>query len=34
MILGVGRIVGFVFGQKGAMAAATIEGAKFTKLAR
>ncbi len=27
-------IVGFVFGQKGAMAAATIEGAKFTKLAR
>ena len=27
-------IVGFVFGQKGAMAAATIEGAKFTKLVR
>ena len=27
-------IVGFVFGQKGAMAAATIEGAKFTKLER
>jgi lipid-binding SYLF domain-containing protein len=27
-------IVGFVFGQKGAMAAATVEGAKFTKLAR
>jgi lipid-binding SYLF domain-containing protein len=25
-------IVGFVFGQKGAMAAATVEGAKFTKL--
>ncbi|HMK52523.1 MAG TPA: YSC84-related protein [Thermodesulfobacteriota bacterium] len=27
-------IVGFVFGQKGAMAAATVEGAKFTKLVR
>ncbi len=27
-------IVGFVFGQKGAMAAATVEGAKFTKLER
>ncbi len=27
-------IVGFVFGQKGLMAAATIEGAKFTKLVR
>jgi len=27
-------IVGFVFGQKGAMAAATVEGGKFTKLAR
>ena len=27
-------IVGFVFGQKGAMAAATVEGAKFTKLAK
>ena len=27
-------IVGFLFGQKGAMAAATIEGAKFTKLVR
>ena len=26
--------VGFVFGQKGAMAAATIEGAKLTKLAK
>ena len=27
-------IVGFVFGQKGAMAAATVEGGKFTKLER
>jgi lipid-binding SYLF domain-containing protein len=27
-------IVGFVFGQKGAMAAAAVEGAKVTKLAR
>jgi lipid-binding SYLF domain-containing protein len=27
-------IVGFLFGQKGLMAAATIEGAKFTKLVR
>ncbi|HVP77072.1 MAG TPA: YSC84-related protein [Thermodesulfobacteriota bacterium] len=27
-------IVGFVFGQKGAMAAATVEGGKFTKLVR
>jgi lipid-binding SYLF domain-containing protein len=27
-------IVGFLFGQEGIMAAATIEGAKFTKLAR
>jgi len=27
-------IVGFVFGQKGAMAAATVEGGKFTKLAK
>jgi lipid-binding SYLF domain-containing protein len=27
-------IVAFLFGQKGAMAAATIEGAKFTKLVR
>jgi len=27
-------IVGFVFGQKGAMAAATVEGAKFTKLVK
>ena len=27
-------IVGFVFGQKGAMAAATVEGAKFTKLTK
>ncbi len=27
-------IVGFVFGQKGAMAGATVEGAKFTKLIR
>jgi len=27
-------VVGFVFGQKGAMAGATVEGAKFTKLKR
>jgi len=27
-------IVGFIFGQKGLMASATIEGAKFTKLVR
>jgi lipid-binding SYLF domain-containing protein len=27
-------IVGFLFGQKGLMAAATIEGSKFTKLVR